>query len=187
METTMKLRDLFEEAKFDAEKEQTALIKKMKGIKDEIKKLQSKSASVVQNGIAPQYKSQWDRLQAAKKATQDDLNKIESRAKASDSTHKFHQEFATKRATEPESEKKKRFGDAVSQGLIHNNSERKEVGGYAGVARKMLDYVRIASKDGAEKVTVEDLTHHFDTSARTINRWLERPEFTQVARLMGRR
>lgn len=183
----MKLRDLFEESKLDAEKERAALTSKMKGIKADIKELQSKSASVVQNGIAPQYKAQWDRLQAAKKITQNELDTLGTRATASAASHSFQQEFAQKRATEPDADKKKRFGDAVSQGLTHTNTVRSEEGGHAGVASKMLAYVKKATNDGAEKITAEEIAHYFDTTARTVNRWLERPEFTRVARLLGRR
>jgi hypothetical protein len=183
----MKLQDLFEEAKFDAVKERASLIAKIRDVKADIASLQKKSASVVQNGIAPQYKSQWDRLQASKKSIQSDLDKIESREKAEAESLKFHQEIEAKRSSETSTEKKERFGQAVSQGLKHTQSVRKEEGGHEGVAKKMLDYVQKASKDGSEKLTAEDIAHQFDTTARTVNRWLERPEFTKVARLLGRR
>jgi hypothetical protein len=183
----MKLRDLCEDKEFDSEKEKSGLINKIRDIKKDIAELQRKSASHVQSGIAPQYKQQWDRLKTAKSSTESDLKKLEDREKAHKDSHEFNSNYAGKQAAETAEEKKERFGKAVSAGLNSNNKARAEEGGQAGIAEKMYKYVKSATNDGVEKITAEEIAHHFDTTARTINRWLETKEFNKVARLMGRR
>jgi hypothetical protein len=181
----MKLIDLFE-VTFDSEKKKSAALQKLRDVKSQIKTLRSKASSGHSSGIAPQYQQQWDRLQLAKKLAQDEYDSVDTKAQAHATSHNFHQAHATKRANEVPEEKKDRFGDAVSAGLTHTNDLRSNVGGHAGVAEKMLAYAKLASKDGSVKVTAEDLAHQFDTTARTVNRWLNRPEFHQVALLLGR-
>lgn len=183
----MKLVDLFEDSGFNAEKEKTALINKLRTIKADIKELKSKAANMSQSGFDQKYKTQLDRLNAAKKEAERELGEIPTREQHAQKAHEAEKQRAEKKAAETDDEKKERFGKAVGQGLNQTNKLRKEEGGHEGVADKVYNYVKNATKDGVEKITAEDIAHHFNTTARTVNRWLERKEFTKVARLMGRR
>lgn len=135
---------------------------------------------------APQYASRIDRAKNAVKDLEQKLELIVKSEQSASRRDEFANDFAANRIKETPEEKKKRISAAMSSGAAGTDAEREKYGGWVGLAAAVHKYVVLASKNGAHKVTGTDIAHHFNTSTRTADKWLERPEFTKTARLLGR-
>lgn len=123
----------------------------------------------------------------AVKAIQQQLDSIERSTQGIIRSKEFAKEFASQRNTETKEDKKKRLSETIGTGGIANANQRKQYGGWKGLADAVYAYVIETSRHGIRKVVGADIAHQFNTTARTANKWLERPEFTKTARLLGRR
>lgn len=177
----MIITDIFERVSSKKEALQRQLI----SAKAELNMIQKQAADNA-NGSAAQYAP---RIARAKAAIADINQKLEAVDKSENSVahaHEFAKEFADKRAKETDEEKLKRHGKASTEGRDTADEQRDAHGGWSGLAAAVHKYVSTASNHGAEKVTADDIAHHFKVGSRSINKWLERSEFAKTARLMGR-
>lgn len=135
---------------------------------------------------AKTLEDQYKRQVAAIKALS---QKKDLRARGEDSkaeTNKWHKDNEEARNSRTKDEKKQQVGKAISQGHQSNAAKREEAGGHEGMAGKFLAYVNKASEGGKHKISGADIAHHFDINTRTVNKWLERPEFAKVRMRLGR-
>jgi len=166
------------------------LIDKVRAAKAELSSAKSKAASFQQSGAQASHKSVLAKHESAVKAAQQELENYKKSRGAAGEARAAEKERESKRASETEEQKKERLGKSISAGQAKAKEIKTGEEGEKGkdvAASKVYAYVVSASKEGQEKVTAGDIAHHFDTTARTVNRWLEQPEFTKVARLLGRR
>lgn len=156
---------------------------KLRQAKDELAALKKKAGFVGQGKIEPQYRAQYDRLEARIKALKAEKEAELHKAEHEAASRKFDKEYAEKHAHETDEEKKKRHGEAISAGRKAAKSYKSE----QDLAAAVLKIVRDASKDGQEKVTTSVVAQHFsDVTARTVDKWLEQPAFRKARALMGR-
>jgi hypothetical protein len=100
----------------------------------------------------------------------------------------FHNDYNNNRSAETEAQRRERLGNAMSDGMNAGNEYRDKHGGWEGLAKHLHAYVLKATNYGVDRITADDIAAQFKgVTTRTINKWLERPEFTRTARLLGRR
>lgn len=169
------------------QKQKQAIINKIRDAKNTVNDLKQRALSLQQAGRSNQYDTQIKRASTQLQVLQDELKALEPRATATQASREFDRQYAEKRANETPEDRKARFGKAVGVGLNVTNELRQKFGGWEGLAGDVLAYVRTATSEGQERVTADDIAHKYGTLGRTVNKWLERPEFWQTARLLGRR
>lgn len=135
----------------------------------------------------PHLKPRIDRVAAEIKDLERKISSAPGQAKAAEEAREHEKKRAEAKASETTEEKKERFGKAVGHGLDRTNELRDKHGGWEGLASHVHKHVESATGEGKEKINAEHIAHHYDTTPRTVNRWLERKEFTKTARLLGRR
>lgn len=166
----MKLANLFEDV------QQT-----LKDARAELKRLKA------QVGSNEHLQPRIDKTTAEIAELERKLQTSGDKEKAEKQAHEYAKTHAEKRAKETPEQKKQRAGRAIGQGLDQTNELRKKHGGWEGLAKHVHDHVKSATKDGKEKLTADHIAHHYGTTPRTVNKWLERKEFTDTARTLGRR
>lgn len=184
----MLLIELFLTESEDAELQH--LINNVRKAKEELRDAKQKAASFQQSGSSSAHKNTIDRLEAAVKTAQAKVDAYQSSRGEAEKARAAEKERATKRAAETPEEKSARHGAAISAGRAHAKEIKTGESGKAEktvAASKVYDYVNTSTNGGKDKISTSDIAHHFDTTVRTVNKWLEQPEFTKVARLLGRR
>lgn len=139
---------------------------------------------------APHLATQVNKAKAELRAAEEALRQFEKSQGAEEKQREFQAKLADKekaKENETEEERNKRWGRAKGDGRLHAEDLRAKHGGWTGLAKFVEQYVRGATRGGTTKVSAADIAHHMDTTTRTIDKWLERPEFDSVARLMRRR
>jgi len=145
-------------------------------------------AAGVQQGNLPQHLDRIERAEAAVRAAEQEAKALTNQDRVSQEQRDFHNTIAVKRAAETPEEQKARLAQAQADGQKAGMQYRDDHGGWEGLAAHLHKYVQQASNYGADKVVTADIHKQFpNTTARTIDKWLERPEFLRTARLLGRR
>jgi hypothetical protein len=181
----MKLIELFEQSNSVATL--AALKNKLEAAKIELTKIKSKGATTTASVVAPQYKDQYDRAKKAVEETKREIERFYASQGAEETQRAAEKERVEKKAAETPEQKKERFGKSVGEGLKTTNQLRKEYGDWSGLAKKVHSIYTTGSDGGQHKVSADYIADKLGTTNRTVNRWLEREEFTKTARLMGRR
>lgn len=82
---------------------------------------------------------------------------------------------------------RERHNRNIGDGIKSTYELLRQHGGWKGLAKQVEKYVRDASEHGTKKVTTDDIVTHFNfNSNRSVDRWIERPEFRSVARMLNR-
>lgn len=179
----MKIIDLLEDAS-------TALQRKLKDAEDDAKRIKIK-ATGAGGTIAPQYKTQYDRAKSAIAVIKDEIARHKAAAGIEDDQRSAAKKLADAKGKETPEEKKARVGKNVGEGLDNTNKLRDTFGGWEGLAKEVHKIYTTGTNEGTNegttKVSAEYIASKIGTTNRTVNKWLERSEFTKTARLMGRR
>ena len=147
-----------------------------------------KAAGAIHQGMSQVHKDRISKSQSLVTAIQQELTAAYKRTEVEKQQRDANHDFASKREAETSEHKKDRLAQAHTLGHDAGIGLRNTHGGWQGLANAVHKYVKTASNDGVDKVTAEDISSHFDgVTVRTINKWLERPEFTKTAQLLGRR
>jgi hypothetical protein len=162
-------------------------IEAIRTAKSQLALVRSKGSPVHQGAIDPALKPQYDRAMFSLKAAEQSL-RIAQDAKAHADDKPVDAILAAKKAQETEEERHARHAQSIGHGIHDMHVLRNQYGGWEGLADAVHKYVVTASNSGANRVTADDIAHSFPgTTVRTVNKWLERPEFLKTARLLGRR
>lgn len=84
---------------------------------------------------------------------------------------------------------KQRRSAAMSSGMKSGSELRKKHGGWEGLAKFIKGKVHNMTSGGHEKLHVdqiEKLSDSIGVTARTLYKWMERPEFREVRRVLPR-
>lgn len=154
----------------------------------ELDDLKRRAGFIGQGVIAPQYKNQYDRLVHQIATIKAERKAAKQAEFAQAASRDYERDFVVKRSTETPEQKRIRRGDSIRAGLKAAREYRDDkTRDYATLAQKVHDIVMTASNGGAEKVTTDVIAHHFpNVASRTIDKWLERPEFRKTRLLMDR-
>ena len=143
------------------------------------------------NEISQGYEAQLSRLERDKAAIAAAAHADKAaivRPELERRSREFHNNYNNNRSAETEQQRRERLGNAMSDGMNAGNEYRDQHGGWEGLAKHLHAYVQKATNFGADRITADDIAAQYKgVTTRTINKWLERPEFTRSARLLGRR
>lgn len=174
----MRLINLFETS-------ETAILRKISELKAQKQEIMKRAASGFQSGVAPQYKDQVDRINAALKAAYAELEhakakKAEGHAVDWESVAKA--KFADRERREMDDE----FSAAVSAGMEHWADLRRQYGGEGGLIHHIKQTAARLTQSGQKPLNVEELAKAYGVPVRSMYRYLERPEFTNIRALLPR-
>lgn len=157
---------------------------KLQSLERELRELKYRGG--FSTGPIPQhYQAHVKRLQAAISARREELR---NRLTQSDRESELRNLARTSvRPEETSAEQRARHNANIGDGIKAGNTIRSKFGGWSELANAIKQYVIQASNDGKERVTTDDIVQHFRfPSHRSVDRWLERPEFRSVAQMLGR-
>lgn len=148
-------------------------------VKQEIDALMLRGGSLGHGSVLPQYIDQMKRLRARQRSLRDQLNQLRDESVPISDWQRQHAD----RMNDPK-DKAMRHGQSISMGLQQGNQLRKDLGGYGGIARDILNNIEALTDNGTKPLEFEVLSDKYGVNVRTLHKWFERPEFIKLRRFM---
>jgi hypothetical protein len=162
---------------------------KIADLKKEKDQLVKRSAAFVQSGVAPQFKNHYDRIQSAIADLKQKIEQLPSRQAAHQQSEKHREELKHILNTPEYKEKQKQaehVRQAITQGMEYWKDLRNQYGSELNLVKEFIKIGMKLTNQGKKELSVDELAKHFDVPARTMYKWLNRPDLKVLRTLMPR-